>query len=77
VPYFYLAGVSKSGTSDLYDVIARHPDVIRTGKEQHWFDRDRYHTSAYRQKGVWLTSKNVQVYNFLSRKVTEEVTSLL
>jgi hypothetical protein len=52
VPYFYLAGVSKSGTSDLYDVIARHPDVIRTAKEQHWFDRDRYHTSAHRQKGV-------------------------
>ncbi|KAK7483704.1 hypothetical protein BaRGS_00025025, partial [Batillaria attramentaria] len=46
VPYFYLAGVSKSGTSDLFSRIIQHPEVIDSRKEHHWFDRRRYHRDA-------------------------------
>ncbi|PVD32533.1 hypothetical protein C0Q70_07973 [Pomacea canaliculata] len=44
VPYFYLAGVSKSGTSDIFQRISHHPDVIVSHKEHHWFDRHRYYS---------------------------------
>ncbi|KAK7102532.1 uncharacterized protein [Littorina saxatilis] len=47
VPYFFLVGVSKSGTTDLISRINKHPDVISTVKEPHWFDRMRYHTTSY------------------------------
>ncbi|KAK7482399.1 hypothetical protein BaRGS_00026321 [Batillaria attramentaria] len=49
VPYFYLAGVSKSGTSDLFSRIIQHPEVIGSGKEHHWFDRRRY----YKNQTFW------------------------
>uniref|UniRef100_A0A0B6ZS08 Sulfotransferase domain-containing protein n=1 Tax=Arion vulgaris TaxID=1028688 RepID=A0A0B6ZS08_9EUPU len=43
VPYFYIAGFSKCGTSDLYYKLAHHPDVLATGwKEKHWFDYNRF-----------------------------------
>ncbi|KAK7500476.1 hypothetical protein BaRGS_00008383 [Batillaria attramentaria] len=42
-PYFYLAGVAKGGTTDLFRRIRLHPDVMQgTQKEYHWWDRDRY-----------------------------------
>lgn len=43
IPYFYVAGVAKCGTSDLYRRIRLHPDVMRgTMKEYHWWDRSRF-----------------------------------
>ncbi|KAL8595211.1 hypothetical protein ACOMHN_043364 [Nucella lapillus] len=42
VPYFYLIGVSKSGTSDLFYRLTSHPQAVRTVKEPHFFDRKRY-----------------------------------
>ncbi|XP_076455667.1 carbohydrate sulfotransferase 15-like [Babylonia areolata] len=42
VPYFFLIGVSKSGTSDLFFRLTSHPHVISTSKELHFFDRRRY-----------------------------------
>ncbi|XP_025108548.1 carbohydrate sulfotransferase 15-like isoform X2 [Pomacea canaliculata] len=43
LPYFYVAGVAKSGTSDLFRRIALHPDVMEgMKKEYHWWDYGRY-----------------------------------
>ncbi|XP_076469288.1 carbohydrate sulfotransferase 15-like [Babylonia areolata] len=43
VPYFYLAGVAKCGTTDLAKRIRRHPQVFEgTMKEYHWWERFRF-----------------------------------
>ncbi|KAK7500470.1 hypothetical protein BaRGS_00008377 [Batillaria attramentaria] len=42
-PYFYLAGVAKGGTTDMFVRIRLHPDVMQgTQKEYHWWDRYRF-----------------------------------
>ncbi|XP_071950350.1 carbohydrate sulfotransferase 15-like isoform X2 [Antedon mediterranea] len=42
LPYFYLAGTPKSGTSDLLSKINSHPDVMPTTKELQWWTRVRF-----------------------------------
>ncbi|XP_025106756.1 carbohydrate sulfotransferase 15-like [Pomacea canaliculata] len=43
IPYFYVAGVAKCGTSDLFRRIRLHPEVMKgTMKEYHWWDRTRF-----------------------------------
>ena len=42
LPYVYLAGVTKSGTTDLYDTLLLHPDIVAPSmKEPMFFDRNR------------------------------------
>ncbi|XP_030842753.1 carbohydrate sulfotransferase 15 isoform X1 [Strongylocentrotus purpuratus] len=40
-PYFYLLGMPKCGTTDLWSKITMHPDVKYTVKEPHWWARVR------------------------------------
>ncbi|BFZ18915.1 hypothetical protein BsWGS_21954 [Bradybaena similaris] len=43
LPYFYIAGFSKCGTSDLFFKLVQHPEVAKSGvKEKHWFDYFRF-----------------------------------
>ncbi|KAH9500519.1 Carbohydrate sulfotransferase 15 [Bulinus truncatus] len=42
VPYFYIAGFSKSGTTDLYARLLQHQSLAGTTKEKHWFDFNRF-----------------------------------
>nr|XP_054769290.1 carbohydrate sulfotransferase 15-like [Lytechinus pictus] len=42
LPYFYLLGMPKSGTTDLWAKIMRHPQVKYTTKEPHWWSRSRF-----------------------------------
>nr|KAG5708484.1 hypothetical protein BaRGS_026211 [Batillaria attramentaria] len=68
-PYFYLAGVAKGGTTDLYRRIRLHPDVMfGTEKEYHWWDRDRYGSSS---KDLGFGTVNLQggmsLRDYLSR----------
>ncbi|KAG5267007.1 hypothetical protein AALO_G00238780 [Alosa alosa] len=43
LPYFYIMGQPKCGTTDLYDRLRRHPDVrFTTMKEPHWWTRRRF-----------------------------------
>ena len=43
VPYFYIAGMPKCGTTDLYAKLTRHPDVVGgVMKEPHWWTRKRF-----------------------------------
>ncbi|XP_041480638.1 carbohydrate sulfotransferase 15-like [Lytechinus variegatus] len=54
LPYFYILGVAKCGTSDLWDKINAHPHVVRKlVKEPHWWTRYRLQGisfDAYLQK---------------------------
>ncbi|MBN3275973.1 CHSTF sulfotransferase, partial [Polyodon spathula] len=43
LPYFYIIGQPKCGTTDLYDRLRLHPDVrFTTFKEPHWWTRKRF-----------------------------------
>ncbi|XP_061160849.1 carbohydrate sulfotransferase 15-like isoform X1 [Syngnathus typhle] len=43
LPYFYIIGQPKCGTTDLYDRLRLHPDVkFSTFKEPHWWTRKRF-----------------------------------
>ncbi|XP_063963165.1 carbohydrate sulfotransferase 15-like [Lytechinus pictus] len=37
LPYFYVIGTSKCGTTDIWAKILSHPDVIDVPKEPHWW----------------------------------------
>ena len=46
VPYFYIAGVPKAGTSDLFNRVRGHPSVMAGGSDSYfWWDRLRYGAS--------------------------------
>ena len=46
VPYFYIAGVPKAGTSDLFNRVRGHPSVMAGGSDTYfWWDRLRYGAS--------------------------------
>ncbi|KAL0178827.1 hypothetical protein M9458_024269, partial [Cirrhinus mrigala] len=43
LPYFYIIGQPKCGTTDLYERLRLHPDVLLTPpKEPHWWTRKRF-----------------------------------
>jgi len=43
LPYFYIIGQPKCGTTDLYDRLRLHPDVrFSISKEPHWWTRKRF-----------------------------------
>ncbi|KAG5831166.1 hypothetical protein ANANG_G00300930 [Anguilla anguilla] len=43
LPYFYIIGQPKCGTTDLFDRLKMHPDVrFTTMKEPHWWTRKRF-----------------------------------
>nr|KAG5696141.1 hypothetical protein BaRGS_026500 [Batillaria attramentaria] len=41
IPYFFMVGVFKCGTTDLFRRITRHPEVLMGLKEIHWFTKMR------------------------------------
>ena len=52
LPYFYLLGVTKSGTTDLYQSLLKHPDVHGGWvKEPMYWNRGRYPQGALVHKG--------------------------
>ncbi|CAG5134958.1 unnamed protein product, partial [Candidula unifasciata] len=43
LPYFFLAGQPKCGSTDFYNKIVSHPDVVSPPiKESHWWGKNRY-----------------------------------
>ncbi|GAB1604792.1 carbohydrate sulfotransferase 15-like [Argonauta hians] len=43
LPYFYVAGMPKSGTTDFYRRLSVHPDIVKgQRKEPHWWTRIRF-----------------------------------
>lgn len=51
LPYFYVMGMPKCGTTDLYAKIVRHDSVVNLLKEPHWWARKRV------GRGMGLRSK--------------------
>ena len=53
LPYVFLAGFPKSATSDLYEKLVWHPEIVeraknkRMGKGNNWWTRGRYKQSAW------------------------------
>jgi hypothetical protein len=53
VPTVYLAGVTKSGTTDFFLSLTSHSDVTRGWlKEQHYWSRGRLYNTSYAGKGM-------------------------
>ncbi|XP_013416168.1 carbohydrate sulfotransferase 15-like isoform X1 [Lingula anatina] len=53
IPYFYLAGIAKCGTTDLFQRILSHPDVADgLLKMSQWWGRLAYNTAAGNGSGV-------------------------
>lgn len=46
-PSFFLLGQVKCGTTDFFSSLARHNQILRTIKEQHWFSREWYKGDKY------------------------------
>ena len=47
LPYFYIPGISKCGTTDLYTAINKHPDVASTSmKEPIFWNRIRLESNS-------------------------------
>lgn len=43
LPYFFLAGQPKCGSTDLYQKLVSHPDIKTPPiKESHWWGKNRY-----------------------------------
>ena len=47
LPYAYLFGVVKSGTTDLVNKMYKHPDIVKTPvKSSHWWELYRHGTKG-------------------------------
>ncbi|KAI8519219.1 hypothetical protein Bbelb_024760 [Branchiostoma belcheri] len=57
LPYVYIIGQPKCGTTDLYSRITKHPDVVGGhGKEPHWWARRRFQHHLACITETWKTS---------------------
>ncbi|XP_011662499.2 carbohydrate sulfotransferase 15-like isoform X2 [Strongylocentrotus purpuratus] len=64
LPYFYILGTPKSGTSDLWDKISGHPDVIGgILKEPHWWTRRRLDGVSFESYLQGRSTKLVNTFN--------------
>ncbi|PIK61810.1 putative carbohydrate sulfotransferase 15 [Apostichopus japonicus] len=77
LPYFYQIGSYKCGTTDLWDKLVQHPDVLPVAKEPHWWAWRRFgYTSLPLHKPLILKIRNITgeghdrslqwYYNFIS-----------
>ncbi|XP_076446973.1 carbohydrate sulfotransferase 15-like [Babylonia areolata] len=59
LPSVYLAGVSKCGTSDLFQRLVRHPHLTAEAKEPNYFTRKRFKGYSFdyyiKRLGSWMT----------------------
>ena len=49
LPYFFLAGFPKSGTTDLFYKMGIHPQILAGCKEPHWWTRRRFQIASGEQ----------------------------
>ncbi|XP_072019372.1 carbohydrate sulfotransferase 15-like [Amphiura filiformis] len=70
LPSFMLTGVGKCGTTDVWDKIVAHPDIVVTGKEPRWWSRFR----VGRDRGLYNPfplSWYANQYNKLGKAISE------
>ncbi|XP_071948202.1 carbohydrate sulfotransferase 15-like isoform X2 [Antedon mediterranea] len=66
LPYFYVAGMPKSGTTDLFSKINSHPDVVHSVKELHWWTRRRFNAGL-----SWYLNKQSRIVRLLDKKTAD------
>mmetsp|Transcript_8263 Transcript_8263/g.30477 ORF Transcript_8263/g.30477 Transcript_8263/m.30477 type:complete len:423 (+) Transcript_8263:215-1483(+) len=69
LPYFYILGPQKCGTTDLYDRIVAHPEVLRaTSKEPQWWTQDlvkQYEAPLRSYTNTYIALRNLAMYSIL------------
>ena len=45
LPYFFIGGFAKCGTTELFSKLVFHPDIFKGRKENHWWTRSRFRNS--------------------------------
>ncbi|ESO82607.1 hypothetical protein LOTGIDRAFT_109056, partial [Lottia gigantea] len=80
LPYFYLAGMPKCGTTNLFTSLIRHPDISRMSRGQHWITRDRFQGKLLKylhqkQTFEWWTGDNfiVETWNTTTRSADSKL----
>ncbi|XP_071839186.1 carbohydrate sulfotransferase 15-like isoform X2 [Apostichopus japonicus] len=70
LPYFYLAGMPKCGTTDIWVKLTKHPQISVSRKEPHWWAKIRVGT--YNGKSTLGSSATAyyELWGNLMRKVT-------
>ncbi|XP_069127282.1 carbohydrate sulfotransferase 15-like [Argopecten irradians] len=67
LPYFMLIGMDKSGSSDLFDRITKHPDILgnrgKLGKETWWWSWYRYGTTLIRKEKKQTFEEYLKFFN--------------
>ncbi|XP_030853470.1 carbohydrate sulfotransferase 15 isoform X2 [Strongylocentrotus purpuratus] len=64
LPYFYIIGMAKCGTTDLWDKITRHPHVLASvPKEPHWWSR--------RRRGI--DTRNIPIHQKEARQISKMI----
>ncbi|XP_072040798.1 carbohydrate sulfotransferase 15-like [Amphiura filiformis] len=67
LPYFYLIGAPKSGTTDLWWNIVRHPSVVRRVKEGSWWTNE--------EKTYWYISNYLDKQHSLVERANKSSTA--
>ncbi|XP_063676007.1 carbohydrate sulfotransferase 15-like [Bolinopsis microptera] len=63
LPYFFIAGFTKSGTTDLHQILGKHPLISSHGdKEEHYFDRQRRGRSIKMHRRPFDKPKSLMSY---------------
>ena len=65
LPYFFIAGFTKSGTTDLYQILGKHTLISsHGGKEEHYFDRQRKGRSVKMHRRPLYKPKSLMSYAY-------------
>ena len=63
VPDFFIVGHPKSGTTALYDMLKRHPEIFMPKAKEPWFFGDEFHPPAPpRPVGTGWTPRTLEEY---------------
>src|ERR1700739_3547141 len=63
IPDFFIVGHAKSGTTALYEMLRRHPQIFMpdykwgAGKETWFFAKDNPHTQTHGEKSIAFTGR--------------------
>ncbi|XP_058477786.1 carbohydrate sulfotransferase 15 [Solea solea] len=71
LPYFYIIGQPKCGTTDLYTRLSLHPDIFTTVKEPHWWTRKRFGIALSNER--FRDQYPVESYLDLFDKVADQI----
>ncbi|XP_053390585.1 uncharacterized protein LOC128553460 [Mercenaria mercenaria] len=69
LPYFYLTGAPKSGTTDMHRRLIQHPDISRlVVKEPHWLTRKHYYAHG-KAGGHSNLTDYLRYFTFATREI--------